>query len=125
MNVTELKSIIKTRVIEGYELKTNFSSPDFLVQIGNLIIIAKPICLPTEVKYDFVLDTQFLSSSEIKYEELSMIKDVMEILEVNRKVAISRLKKWTVEEYEEDRKQKEKRSEEMLEALKKAFLKNI
>ena len=121
MNVTELKSIIKTRVIEGYELKTNFSSPDFLVQIENLIIIAKPICLPTEVKYEFVLDTQFLSSGEIKYEELSMIKEVIEILEENRKIAISRLKKWTIEEYEKDRKQKEKSSEEMLEALKRAI----
>ena len=48
----------------------------------------------------------------------------MEILEANRKIVISRLKKWTIEEYEEDRKQKEKRSEEMLEALKKAFFKS-
>lgn len=77
------------------------------------------------MRYEFILDTQFLSSSEIKYEELSMIKEVIEILEVNRKIAISRLKKWTVEEYEEDRKQKEKRSEEMLEELKKAFFKSI
>ena len=72
-----------------------------------------------------MLDTQFLNSSEIKYEELSMIKDVIEILEINRKTAISRLKKWTVEEYEEDIKQKEKRSEEILEALKKAFSKSV
>lgn len=125
MNVTELKDIIRTKITKGYELKTNFSSPDFLVEIGNLIIIAKPICTKTEVRYEFVLDTQFLSSSEIKYEELSMIKAVIEILEENRKIAVSRLKKWTVEEYEEDRKQKEKRSEEMLEALKKAFFKSI
>lgn len=121
MNVTELKNIIKTKVTKGYELKTNFSSPDFFIQIGNFIIIAKPICTTTEVKYEFVLDTQFLSSCEIKFEELVMIKDVIEILEINRKTAISRLKKWTVEEYEEDRKQREKRSEEMLEALKKAI----
>lgn len=30
MKVTELKNIIKTRITKGYELKTNFSSPDFL-----------------------------------------------------------------------------------------------
>ena len=50
-----------------------------------------------------------------------MIKEVIEILEENRKIAISRLKKWTIEEYEKDRKQKEKSSEEMLEALKRAI----
>lgn len=70
-------------------------------------------------------DTQFLNSCEIKYEELLIIKDVMEILEKNRKTAISRLKKWTVEEYEEDIKQKEKRSQEVLETLKKAFSKSV
>lgn len=77
-----------------------------------------------EVRYEFILDIQFLSSKEIQYKELVMIKDVIEILELNRETAISRLKKWTVQEYKEDRRQKEKRSEEMLEALKKSLLRS-
>lgn len=32
MNMTELKNIIKTKVPKEYEIKTNFSSPDFFVQ---------------------------------------------------------------------------------------------
>lgn len=124
MSVTELKNIIKTKVIDGYKLRTNFSSEEFLVEIGNLIIIAKPICTEKEVRYEFLLDTQFLSSKEINYEELKMIKEVIELLELNRKIAISRLKKWTVKEYKEDQKLKEERSKKMLEALKKVFMMN-
>lgn len=37
-----------------------------------MIIIAKPICLEKEVKYEFMLDTQFLSNNEITYEEIVM-----------------------------------------------------
>lgn len=122
MSVTELKNIIKTKVLEGYKLKTNFSSEDFFIEIGNLIIIAKPICTETEVRYEFWLDTQFLSSKEIDYKELKMIKEVIELLELHRKTAISRLKKWTVKEYEEDKKLKEEQSKKMLEALKRAFM---
>lgn len=124
MSVTELKNIIKTKVIDGYKLKTNFSSEEFFVEIGNLIIIAKPICTEKEVRYEFLLDTQFLSSKEINYEELKMIKEVIELLELHRKTAISRLKRWTVKEYKEEQKLKEEQSEKMLEALKRAFMMN-
>lgn len=89
--------------------------------MGALIIIAKPICLEKEVRYEFMLDTQFLSNKEINYEEILMIKNVIDILNKNKKLALSRLKKWTVEEYIEDKRQKELRSEQMLEALKMAF----
>lgn len=124
MSVTELKNIIKTKVLDGYRLKTNFSSEDFFVEVGNLIIIAKPICTKEEVRYEFLLDTQFVSSKEINYKELKMIKEIIEILELHRKIAISRLKKWTVKEYEEEQKLKEEQSERMLEALKRAFMLN-
>ncbi len=121
MNLTDLKKEIIKNTIEGYKVKTNFSSCDFLVQMGALIIIAKPICLEKEVRYEFMLDTQFLSNKEINYEEILMIKNVIDILNKNKKLALSRLKKWTVEEYIEDKRQKELRSEQMLEALKMAF----
>ena len=68
MKLRDLKQEIKKNVLEGYELRTNFSSNEFLVEIGNLIIIAKIICTDTEVKYEFALDTQFVSTKEISYE---------------------------------------------------------
>ena len=42
----------------------------------------------------------------------------MDLLNNNKKLAISRLKKWTVEEFKEDKRQRELRSEQMLDALK-------
>ena len=121
MSLTDLKKEIIQNTIEGYKVKTNFSSCDFLVQIGAFIIIAKPICLEKEVRYEFMLDTQFLSNKEITYEEIIMIKNIIDLLNKNKKLALSRLKKWTVEEYIEDKRQRELRSEQMLEALKSAF----
>ncbi len=53
MNLTELKKEIIKNTIEGYKVKTNFISCDFLVQIGGFIIIAKPIYLEKEVRYEF------------------------------------------------------------------------
>ena len=79
MNLRDLKQEIKKKVLEGYELRTNFSSNEFLVEIGNLIIIAKIICTDTEVKYEFALDTQFVSDKEISYKEIVMIKDVIDL----------------------------------------------
>lgn len=122
MNLTELKKEIIRNTIEGYKVKTNFSSCDFLVQIGGFIIIAKPICLEKEVRYEFMLDTQFLSNKEITYEQLLMIKNIIDLLNKNKKLALSRLKKWTIEEYIEDKRKRELRSQQMLEALKSAFV---
>lgn len=123
--IKELREIIKKEVLKGYKSKTNFSSDEFFVEVGSLIIIAKTICLEKEVKYDFVLDTQFLSSKEITYEEIIMVKNIIDILNKYKELAISRLKKWTVEEYLEDKKIREKQSEQMLEYLKKALTNNI
>ena len=86
-------------------------------EVGDLII-----CTDTEVKYEFVLDTQFVSSKEISYEEIVMIKNVIDLLNQNKKLALSRLKKWTVEEYREDERIRKIRSEKMLEELKSIFL---
>ena len=124
MNLRDLKHKISKKAIEGYKVKTNFSSCEFLVEVGNITIIAKPVCLKKEVKYEFMLDTQWLSSNEVTYEEIVMIKNVMDILNENKKLAISRLKKWTVEEYKQDKKQREIQSNQMLEMLKSAFYNN-
>lgn len=122
MKLRDLKQEISKEVLEGYKLRTNFSCNEFLVEIGNFIIIAKIICTDTEVRYEFVLDTQFVSNKEITYEELVMIKNIIELLNKNKKLALSRLKKWTVEEYREDERQRKLRSERMLEELKSIFL---
>ena len=122
MKLRDLKQEIKKNVLEGYELRTNFSSNEFLVEIGNLIIIAKNICTDTEVRYEVALDTQFGSTKEISYEEIVMIKNVIDLLNKNKKLALSRLKKWTVEEYREDERIRKIRSEKMLEELKSIFL---
>lgn len=121
MKLKDLKQEIMKNTIEGYKVKINFSSCDFFVEIGSMIIIAKPICLEKEVKYEFMLDTQFLSNNEITYEEIVMIKNTIDLLNENKKLAISRLKKWTVEEFIEDRRKEDLKSEQMFEALKRAF----
>ena len=51
-----------------------------------------------------------------------MIKNIIDLLYKHKKLATSRLKKWTVEEYLEDKRQREIRSEQMLESLKSVFL---
>ena len=124
-NLKELRSLIKNEVLQGYRLKTNFSCDEFFVEVGDMIIIVKIICSEKEVKYEFTVDTQFLSSKEITYEEIVMIKNIIDILNKYKLLAISRLKKWTVEEYLEDKMIREKRREEMLEALKKALFNNV
>lgn len=124
MTTTELRKIIKSKVPREYNVKVNFTKADFLVEIGNLIIKAKTVCDEVEVKYEFVLDTQFISRNELTYDEIIMTKDVMEVLESNKELAISKLRKWTPEEYNEDIRLKEEQRELMLEALKRAFLKN-
>ena len=50
-----------------------------------------------------------------------MVKNIIEILEENRKFVLSRLKKYTVEEYEKEMEEKEKRREKALEELKQIF----
>ena len=51
-----------------------------------------------------------------------MIKNVIDLLNKNKKLALSRLKKWKVEEYREDERIRKIRSEKMLEELKSIIL---
>jgi len=71
--------------------------------------------------YEFVVDTQFISDQEITYDEIVMVKNIIEILEENRKFVLSKLKKYTVEEYEKEMEEKEKRREKAFEELKQIF----
>ena len=54
---------------------------------------------------------------------MKMIMDIIEILENNRKFVLTKLKKYSVEEYEKEQTKREKQSEMMLEALKNMFIK--
>ena len=114
-SVKEIKKIIDKLIIPGYHYKTNFSSSEFLVDIeSKFIIIAKPVCIDKDFHYEFVLDTQFLSLKEITYQELVMIKNIIEVLEENRSFVLKRLKKYTVDEYKEKLRLREEESRKIL-----------
>lgn len=114
-SVKEIKKIIDKLIIPGYHYKTNFSSSEFLVDIeSKFIIIAKPVCTDKDFHYEFVLDTQFLSLKEITYQELVMIKNIIEVLEENRSFVLKRLKKYTVDEYKEELRLREEESRKIL-----------
>ena len=114
-SVKEIKKIIDKLIIPGYHYKTNFSSSEFLVDIeSKFIIIAKPVCIDKDFHYEFVLDTQFLSLKEITYQELVMIKNIIEVLEENRSFVLKKLKKYTVDEYKEELRLREEESRKIL-----------
>ena len=114
-SVKEIKKIIDKLIIPGYHYKTNFSSSEFLVDIeSKFIIIAKPVCTDKDFHYEFVLDTQFLSLKEITYQELVMIKNIIEVLEENKSFVLKKLKKYTVDEYKEDLRLREEESRKIL-----------
>lgn len=120
--VKEIRKLIDEVMLPEYSYKTNFSSSDFLVDINyNLVISANLVKEDNKMIYKFILDTQFLSSREITYDELKMLTKIIDILEDNRKFVLSRLKKYTVEEWEEEQRIRKKRSDEMLESLKMMF----
>lgn len=117
--VKDLKKIIDKVLLSNYIYKTNFNSSDFLIDINyNIIIKAKLIKKDNKMVYEFVVDTQFMSEAEITYDEIVMIKNIIDILEENRKFVLSRLKKYTVEEYEKEEQERKEQSEKALEALK-------
>ena len=106
-------------MLPNYIYKSNFNSSDFLIDINyNIIIKAKLIKKDNKMVYEFVVDTQFISETEISYDEIVMIKNIIDILEGNRKFVLSRLKKYTVEEYEKEEQERKEQSEKALEALK-------
>lgn len=117
-SVKEIKKLIDKLIIPGYHYKTNFSCPDFLVDVeSKFIIIAKPVCTDKDFHYEFILDTQFLSEKEINYQELVMIKNIIEVLEENKNFVLKRLKKYTVDEYKEELRLREEKSRKILLAL--------
>lgn len=117
--VKDLKKIIDKVLLPNYIYKSNFNSSDFLIDINyNIIIKAKLIKKDNKMVYEFVVDTQFISETEISYDEIVMIKNIIGILEENRKFVLSRLKKYTVEEYEKEEQERKEQSEKALEALK-------
>lgn len=125
-SVKEIKKLIDEVILPGYNYETNFNCSDFLIDINNKLII-KAIIEKQEDKmiYKFVLDTQFLSEKDISYEEMKMIINIVEILENNRKFVLSRFKKYSVEEYENEQAERKEQSERMLEALKNMFIKRF
>lgn len=117
--VKDLKKIIDKVLLPNYIYKTNFNSSDFLIDINyNIIIKAKLIKKDNKMVYEFVIDTQFMSEAEITYDEIVMIKNIIDILEESRKFVLSRLKKYMVEEYEKEEQERKEQSEKALEALK-------
>ena len=121
-SVRKIKQLIDKVILPGYTYKTNFNSPEFLVDINcSLIIAAKLVKCDNKMKYEFILDTQFLSNKEITHEELKMINRIIDILEDNRNFVLSRLKKYTVEEYEIEVGYREKQREMMMNALMNFF----
>lgn len=116
--VREIKELIDKVILPGYTCKTNFSSAEFLININfSLIIAAKLVKYGDKMKYEFVLDSQFISNKEITYEEIKMIHSIVDILEDNRKFVVSKLKKYTVEEYEKEQEERSIQSEIMMNAL--------
>ncbi|MCI9434143.1 MAG: hypothetical protein HFI86_02545 [Bacilli bacterium] len=125
-NVKSIKQLIDKVMLPNYNYKTSFNSPDFLIDINpQFIIHAKPKCLNDRVVYEFVLDTQFLSNKEISYSELKMINNIINILEDNRKFVLSKFKKYTINEYKEEIRIREERSQLMMESLKKIIIGNM
>lgn len=120
--VKEIKKLIDKVILPGYTYKTNFSSAEFLVYFSfGVNLVAKLVRYADKVEYEFVLDTQFLFSKEITKAEINMVSQVLDILEDNKKFVLSRLKKYTVKEYDEEMKRKKEQSEAMFEALKDMF----
>lgn len=122
--VKEIKKLIDQVMLPGYKYQTNFSSSEFLVDINySLVIAAKLVKKDDKMVYEFILDTQFISSKEVTYDELKMVNAIIDILEENRSFVLSRLKKYTVKEYEDEMKEREKSREEFLKALMECFKK--
>ena len=117
--VKEIKNLIDKVIIPGYTYKTNFSSPDFLVELGDLVIKANLIQRDDKMVYEFALDIQFRYTYLVNYDEIIMINKIIKILEENRQFVLSKFKKYTVEEYQKEQELRDKRSEEFLNFLDK------
>ena len=121
MKSNKLKKEIKTVVPKGYKLKTNFKTNDFLVEIDNIIISAKPVYKKNKIEYEFLLDTQFLNGKEIKYDELLMVKKVIEILEKNKERIVIKFKSFLPYKIPSKQEIIEDENEKLLESLKSLY----
>ena len=125
-SVKEIKKLISKAMIPGYSFNTNFSSAEFLVDINNSLVIAADLVKKdNKMVYEFVLDTEFTRYAKVSYDEIVMVNNIIDILEENRKFVLSKLKKYTVEEYDEEERLKNERSEQMLEAFKYSIMKHM
>lgn len=113
--VKELKSEIDKVMLPGYTYKTCLSWSERLIDISNgLGIGTKLVQVENKMIYEFIVDTQFLCSKEITYDEIILSKNIIDILEKNRSFVLRRLKKYTVQEYEQEKIESQKRQEALM-----------
>lgn len=116
--VRELKQEIDKVIVSGYTYQTDLSWTERLISINHGVGIgAKLVRKDNKMIYEFIVDTQFVGSKEITYDEICMCKDIIDILEKNRNFVLRRLKKYTVEEYEKEQIEFEKRQENFIKFL--------
>ena len=113
--VKELKQEIDKIMKPGYTYKINLSYSEHLIDINNgLGVGTKLEQIEDKMVYKFIVDLQFLRSQELTYDELELCKDIIKILEKNRSFVLRRLKKYTIEEYEQEQIAFQKRQEELI-----------
>ena len=116
--VKELKLEIDKVIKPGYLYQTNLSWTERLISINHGVGIgAKLVKKDNKMVYEFIVDTQFVGSKEITYDEICMCKDIIDIFEKNKNFVLRRLKKYTVEEYEKEQIEFEKRQENFIKFL--------
>lgn len=110
----ELDKIMKT----GYTYRTNLSWREMLVEFEcGIGIGTKLVKIEDKIVYEFIVNTEFVSSKEISYDEICMCKDIIDIFEKNRNFVLRRLKKYTVEEYEQEQLEFKQRQESFIKFL--------
>ena len=113
--VKELKQEIDKIMVPGYTYQTNLSWAERLVSINyGLGIGVKLVQIEDKMVYEFIVDTQFVSSKEITYDEIVLCKNIIDILEKNRSFVLSRLKKYNVQEYQQEKTEFEKRQKALM-----------
>lgn len=122
--VKEIKLLIDKVMLPNYSYKTDFSCPEFLIDINDkLIISAQAKVKEDKVVYEYGLNTEFLRNKYITSDEIEMIKNIIDILEDNHKFVISKFKKYTVKEFLDEEERRHEQSEMMFESLKE-FVEN-
>ena len=116
--VKELKQEIESVMIPGYTYQTNLSCAERLVSINHGVGIGtKLVQKDNKMVYEFIVDTQFVGSKEITYDEICMCKDIIDIFEKNRAFVLRRLKKYTIEEYEQEQIEFTRKQEQLIKFL--------